>query len=140
METATKRVYEGLFLVDTTLATSNWDDVVAAITGIIEKRGGEVISLKKWDERKLAYEIQKKNRGTYVLVYFNCITSGISAIERDVVLSEDIMRAMVLRGDHLTEEDMSKATPQELEAKADAKKEAEAVEETTDDSEEDTDE
>lgn len=123
MDTATKRLYEGLFLVDTALASSDWDGVVSEITGILEKRGGEVKSLKKWDERKLAYEIQKKTRGTYILVYFDCVTSGIEAIERDVNLSENIMRAMILRADQMGEADINKETPEEAAARAE--KEAE---------------
>lgn len=133
MDTATKRLYEGLFLVDTALATSDWDGVVSEITGILEKRGGEVKTLKKWDERKLAYEVQKKTRGTYVLVYFDCVTSGITAIERDVTLSENIMRAMILRADQMGEVDMDKETPEEtaarVEKEAEEAKAAKAAEE-----------
>lgn len=131
MTTITKRLYEGLFLVDTALANSDWDAVAGEIKGIIEKRGGEVVSLKKWDERRLAYEIQKKNRGTYIIVYFNCVTSGITQIERDINLSENIVRAMIIRGENVTEEDMTKETPLEAQVREEAEKtEGEAGEES----------
>ena len=118
MDTATKRLYEGLFLVDTALASSNWDGVSTEIKGIIEKRGGEVVDFKKWDERKLAYEVDDKTRATYILVYFNCVTDGISKIERDINLSENLMRAMILRADAFGESDIKKDTPLEAQQRA----------------------
>lgn len=117
METVTKKLYEGMFLVDTADAISNWDGVVGEITGIIGKRGGEIVTLKKWDERKLAYEIDKKNRGTYILVYFNSETGAISAIERDIQLSEMIVRAMILSTARMSQEDINKPTPLETGSK-----------------------
>jgi hypothetical protein len=62
----------------------------------------------------LAYEIEGKKRGTYLLVFFNCVTEKLSVIERDFQLSERIVRALILRGDHITKEDMEKDTPFQL--------------------------
>jgi small subunit ribosomal protein S6 len=117
LNTETKRLYEAMFLVDTADAAGNWQGVTNLITGIIEKRGGVIESLKKWDERKLCYDINKLSRGTYILVYFNADPSSISAIERDVKLTEDIIRVMILRADFMNEDDISKETPLEKEAR-----------------------
>ncbi len=109
----TKRLYECLLLVDPAVAASNWDEIVGKITAQIEKRGGEIKSLKKWDERQLAYEIDGKARGTYILFYFECETKMMAAIERDFNLSEDIMRSMILRADFIkSEEQMDKKAPE----------------------------
>ena len=108
----TKKLYECLLLLDPALAASDWDGITGKIKSQIEKRGGEVVSLKKWDERQLAYEIQKKNRGTYVLVYFKNEPSAIVAIERDFNLDEQIIRTMILRADFITsDEQMDKQAP-----------------------------
>lgn len=108
----TKRLYECLYLIDPALAAGSWDGIVGKITAQIEKRGGEIVTLKKWDERQLAYEIDGKTRGTYILVYFNCEPAAIASIERDNNLSEDIMRAMILRADFITSpEQMDKKAP-----------------------------
>ncbi|AQQ70096.1 30S ribosomal protein S6 [Limihaloglobus sulfuriphilus] len=128
MNTETKRLYEAMFLVDTTDAAGNWEGVTNLITGIIEKRGGVIESLKKWDERKLCYEIKKLSRGTYILVYFNAEPSSITAIERDVKLTEDIIRVMILRADFMGEDDLQKETPLEREARLE-KEEAQAAKE-----------
>lgn len=108
----TKRLYECLYLIDPALAAGSWDEIVGKITAQIEKRGGEIVSLKKWDERQLAYEIEGKTRGTYILVYCKCEPSAITSIERDNNLSEDIMRTMILRADFITsDEQMDKKAP-----------------------------
>ncbi len=138
LDTATKRLYEGLFLVDTAIANSNWDGISTEIKGIIEKRGGEVVDLKKWDERKLAYEIDNKTRATYILVYFNCVTDGLAKIERDINLSENIMRAMLLRADGFGEEHIKKETPLEAQQRADQEVKDAQTDEATDASAEDT--
>lgn len=108
----TKRLYECLYLIDPALAAGDWDGITGKIKAQIEKRGGDVVSLKKWDERQLAYEIEDKSRGTYILVYFNCEPTSVASIERDINLSEDIMRAMILRAEFIeTPEQMDKKAP-----------------------------
>ncbi|MEN6309106.1 MAG: 30S ribosomal protein S6 [Anaerohalosphaeraceae bacterium] len=107
----TKRIYEALFLVDSALAASQWDHVMEAIQKILDRAEARVISVRKWDERKLAYEIAGKSRGTYILAYFECGSSKISPMERDVQLSEDILRVLVVRTDCMTQKDMEQPTP-----------------------------
>lgn len=111
MDTVAKRLYEALFLVDSAQATSDWDGTVKAIETMLERAQADVLSIRKWDERKLAYDINKKNRGTYFLAYFKAPTAKIVGLERDVQLSEVVTRFLILRGDHLTAEDMQKETP-----------------------------
>jgi small subunit ribosomal protein S6 len=93
---ATKRLYEAMFLVDSAEAGSNWDGILAAINKVLERADAEVVSLRKWADRKLAYEIAHKNRGTYILSYFKALPEKISPMEKDVNLSEQITRVLVL--------------------------------------------
>jgi small subunit ribosomal protein S6 len=107
----TKRVYEALFLVDSALAAAQWDHVMELVQKILDRAQSRVISIRKWDERKLAYPVQGKGRGTYILVYFECVSSMIRQIERDVQLSEEILRVLVVRTDRMNPADMDKPTP-----------------------------
>ena len=106
-----KKLYEAMFLVDSAEAASDWEGINKLITSILERAGAEIISLKKWDERKLAYTIKKQIRGTYILCYFRVDGGKIKDIERDVRLSERIMRVLILKAEHLTEQDIEKETP-----------------------------
>lgn len=114
METVTaNRIYEGMFLVDSALAGADWNRVISAIERIFERAGAEVISLKKWDERRLAYEIDHKDRGTYILTYFRVDGSKIQSIERDARLSDDLLRVLILNAEVMSSEDVEKETPVE---------------------------
>ena len=111
METTVKKLYEGMFLIDSAQAAGDWDGSIKVITDVLEKSEAEIISIRKWDECRLAYEIDHKTRGTYLLCYFRADGEKIRELERSIQLSERIMRVLILKADHLTEEDMEKETP-----------------------------
>jgi small subunit ribosomal protein S6 len=113
METAVKRLYEGMFLVDSGLAAQDWQKVIDEIQRMMKRADADVVSLKKWDDRRMTYNIQGKSRGTYILVYFNCDPEKVKGVERDVQLSEMIMRVMILRTDNMSQADFNKPTPAE---------------------------
>ena len=93
---AAKRLYEGMFLVDSALATADWEGTLAVVENILKRADAEVVAIRKWGERKLAYDIDRKTRGTYILAYFNAEGPRITGIEKDVQLSEKIMRVLIL--------------------------------------------
>ncbi len=105
------RNYEGMFLFGTA-ATANVDAALATVRGFIEKHGGSVHVLKKWDDRKLAYEVEKQQRGLYVLAFFNAPTSAVAQIEREVRLSDEVLRVLILDGSHLSVEEVEAMTPE----------------------------
>ena len=111
MDTVVKKLYEGLFLVDSSQAASDWDGVTASIEKAFSRADADVVEMKKWDERRLAYDVKGKSRGTYILAYFNCDPLKISGIERDVTLSESIVRVLILRTDKMSKEDLEKEVP-----------------------------
>jgi small subunit ribosomal protein S6 len=96
LETVAKRLYEGMFLVDSAQATADWEGTLSVINTILQRADAEVVAMRKWQERKLAYDIDHKSRGTYILCYFKVDGPRISGIEKDVLLSEKVMRALIL--------------------------------------------
>ena len=115
METTTKKLYEAMFLVDSAQAGSDWDGTMATLNRVLERAEAEVVTIRKWADRKLAYEIDHKSRGTYVLCFFKADPSVISAMEKDVLLSEKIMRAMITstegRSEKVLEKDIKGEAP-----------------------------
>ena len=112
MKTATKnKLYEGMFLVDSAQAGADWDGIIAAIRTILGRAKAEIVSIRKWDDRRLAYGINGKTRGTYILCYFKADGEKIQDIEKNVQLSEQIMRVLILSAEQLTTEDIGKDTP-----------------------------
>ena len=104
-------MYEGMFLVDSARAGADWDGTIAAIKKTLERAKVEIVSIRKWDDRRLAYEIQHVGRGTYILTYFRADGQRIQDIEKAVQLSEKILRVLILNAEHMTQEDMEKDTP-----------------------------
>ena len=101
--------YEAMFLFDPTFAGS-FENCEAEIKRIVVDRAeGEIVFLRKWEERRLAYKLKGRKRGVYVLVYFKAPASKITGVERDALLSENILRVLVLRADGMTPELMEKA-------------------------------
>ena len=108
-----KNLYEGMFLVDSAVASASWDDVVATIQQVLDRAEAEVVSLKKWDERRLAFDVKGRKRGTYILTYFKAPGDGIGRLERDVQLNELLLRVLVLRADRIPEDIINAPTPLE---------------------------
>ena len=119
--------YEAMFVVSQSAAV-DLQGVVDHIKEILTKNGATIIAMKKWDERRFAYEIQKQKRGVYLLTYFSCPGPNMLAINRSADLSEKILRHLITRADHLTVEEMQAADGQkdlEIEAKLRAQRAAE---------------
>ena len=100
--------YEGLFLFPQS-AVADLQSASDHVMEILNRAGAEVISFKKWDERRLAYEIKGNKRGLYFLVYFKAKGAKLTNIERDCNLSEKLLRAMITRADHVLPDVMQAA-------------------------------
>lgn len=97
------------FLLFPQSAGSDLQGAVDHVKEIVAGRKAELLSIAKWDERRLAYDVRGNKRGLYLLAYIHCDTKVISQIERDFTLSERVLRALVTRCDHLTAEQMQNA-------------------------------
>ena len=90
--------YECLFIVD----TANGDDAVKAkvekFTGKIAANA-EFVEVNEWGKRRLAYPINDKNEGYYVVVTFKAEPTFIAEIERRFNIDETIMRYLVVKLD-----------------------------------------
>jgi ribosomal protein S6 len=100
--------YEAMFLFDPTYGAA-FENCEAEIHRLMERAKAEIVFCKKWDERRLAYRIKGRKRGVYVLTYFNAPSDRLGSLERDVQISENILRALILRADGVTLDMMEKA-------------------------------
>ena len=101
-----KYYYEAMFLLGQAVA-ADLGGAVAHINEVLARGHAEVVALKKWDERRLAYEIKGQKRGTYILAYFKAEAKNLAHIERDCNLSEKIMRTLIVRADQYTPEEIA---------------------------------
>jgi len=104
--------YEALVLFPQS-AASDLQGCADHVREILDRGGVELLALKKWDERRLAYDISGNKRGLYFLAYFRGPGTALAKIERAMNLSERILRNLVLRVDEMTDDEMRAADGRE---------------------------
>ncbi len=97
------RLYEGMFIIGDTVASSDWEAAVEHVEGLLKNRGAEILKSEKWEDRKFAYKLKGHKRGAYLLVYFNAPTDSISLVKRDFELSDNVLRTLIVRVDKIGE-------------------------------------
>lgn len=111
MKTIPTQNYEAMFLFPQG-ASADLKSAVEHIKDGLTKNGARIIAIKKWGDRQLAYAINKQKRGVYILAHFSVTTDKLGAIERNFNLSEQVLRQLIIRVDHLSEEEMKNSDGQ----------------------------
>ena len=88
--------YETLFILDSNHYARDPGGVTKQIEEIITEAGGKVLVSRLWMEQKLAYPIDKHQKGTYWLTYFEMEGEGLTKIARAFTLSEAVVRELTL--------------------------------------------
>ncbi|WP_439591151.1 30S ribosomal protein S6 [Microbacterium sp.] len=81
--------------LDERLVAPNLDKFLKVITN----DGGTIDNVDIWGRRRLAYEIQKKTEGIYAVVAFTATSAATQELDRQLKLSETVMRTKVLRAE-----------------------------------------
>jgi small subunit ribosomal protein S6 len=91
--------YEMMVLIDPFLEETDTQAMVEKAQEQIKRRGGNITHVDPWGKRRLAYPINKKLEGYYILISFDGELEGaaIAEAERTLRLDEKIMRVMVTR-------------------------------------------
>ena len=91
------RRYELLFVLKPTLVDEEIQVKLDFLQEVLEKNGAQIAALQKMGTRKLAYKIEKFERGHYGVFYFTAPTSAILEVERIIRISEDIIKFMTVK-------------------------------------------
>lgn len=94
--------YESMLIARQDLGQSRVDDIVADLSNVIKKEGGEVVSVDNWGLKNLAYRIKKNRKGYYVVLNISAPANAIFEYERLVRLNEDIIRFMTIKVEEFT--------------------------------------
>ncbi len=92
-----KNTYETLLILDSNLYARDPGTVAEKISSIITEAGGDVLVSRLWMEQKLAYPINKHQKGTYWLAYFEMAGPNLPKIDRAFQLCEPVLRQMTLK-------------------------------------------
>ena len=115
--------YEMIYIIDTGLEEAARKELVEKVSALIEKNGGEIEKVDEtWGKRRLAYAIDYKTEGWYVLVTFKAPAELPRELERNLQINESVLRYLVVK----LEEKRSAVKPRAVRPAAPAE---EAVEE-----------
>lgn len=89
--------YQLLYIVDNALTEEAKNELVDRFNALIESLNGTVEAVDKWGTKKLAYEIDGKREGYYVLVKFSAEATVPAEIERQMKISDSVVRQMITR-------------------------------------------
>lgn len=119
------RKYETVFIADPDLSDQARADLFDKVRNIIANEKGILLDFDEWGNKKLAYEVKKKQRGHYVCATYAGTGDLVKEIERNFRLTDDVMKFMTI----VLSEDMP-AEAFEQEAEEAAARKAEETEET----------
>lgn len=91
------RQYEVMVILDPDLEERTITPALENFTKVIRSSGGTVEKVDIWGRRRLAYEINKKHEGIYAILELNSEPAAVAELDRQLGLSESVMRTKVLR-------------------------------------------
>ena len=87
--------YEILYIIKNDIADDQKDAIIEKYSALVTSNGGTVEKIDKWGTKKFAYPINYITEGYYVLMAFTADTSIPAGIERQMRISDDIIRNMI---------------------------------------------
>ena len=89
--------YEVMYVLDPALDDSARAEMISRFSDLVVKNGGEVDRIDEWGKRRLAYAINYKTEGYYVLMYITAPSALPRELERNLQISESVLRYLVIR-------------------------------------------
>lgn len=91
------RHYEVMIILDPDLEERTVQPSLETFLNVVRADGGTVDNVDIWGRRRLAYEINKKADGIYVVVDLTCTSATVQELDRQLSLNEAVMRTKVVR-------------------------------------------
>jgi len=115
--------YELMVILDPEIDERTVAPSLDKFLNVIRNDGGTIENVDIWGRRRLAYEIQKKAEGIYAVVNFTANSAATVELDRQLKLSEAVLRTKVLRA----EEAVARVAAHTAEQEAKAERKAAAI-------------
>lgn len=98
-------IYEATLILDNREVKKGWRTLKGRLKDLLSRHGCTVVTARRWEDRKLAYEIKKQKRGTYFLSYLEHENPGetLFELDRDLLLQDFVLRHLILKVDAVPE-------------------------------------
>ena len=103
--------YEAIYIIDAAMEETARNELIARFNGLIANNGGELEKIDEWGKRRLAYTIDYKNEGYYVLLHFSAGPDLPRELERNLQINENVLRYLIVKLDQKRSSVKPRAVP-----------------------------
>ena len=96
-------LYESVYIARPDISATQVETLTADMTKILEENGGKVTKDEYWGLKSLAYRIKKNRKGHYTMFHIEGPSEAVKEMERNMGLSEDVLRHLTTRLEELPE-------------------------------------
>ena len=89
--------YEVMYVIDPALEDGARVELINRFSDLVKKNGGEIDRVDEWGKRRLAYAINYKTEGYYVLMYIKAPSELPKELERNFQINDKILRSLIIR-------------------------------------------
>ncbi len=97
-------LYEHVFMARQDVTSQQVEAMIDQYKGVIEQNGGKVEKTEMWGVKSLAFRIKKNRKAHFTLLNISAPPAALAEMERQMRISEDILRFMTIRVDELESE------------------------------------
>ena len=90
-------LYETVWIARQDITAAQVEAMTETFAAIITEKGGTVVKTEQWGVRTLAYKINKNRKGHYVMYHLDASPEAVAEMERQMGLSEDVLRLLTTR-------------------------------------------
>jgi len=94
------QLYESIFIIRPSLSDDDTNKLIEKMKGLIEKAGATLLILENWGKKKLAYEIKRERRGTFVYLHFKAAGNVVGELEHSYRLEDSVLKFLTVRLEH----------------------------------------
>lgn len=96
--------YELVYVLRPDVPTAHVDATTNKVTDLVKKAKGKVVKTEQWGLRTMAYPIRKHKKGYYTLMGLSMPGTGVSELEHQLKLADDVIRFMTVKVDEISKD------------------------------------
>ncbi len=89
--------YESIFIVRPSLTDEETDKVVEKVKGVLQRTGASVVKQENWGKKRLAYEVRRERKGTYIYLNFTSPGDTVAELERSYRIEDAVIKFMTIK-------------------------------------------
>jgi small subunit ribosomal protein S6 len=93
------RIYEEMFIIRPDATEEEITPIVEQVRTTVTSAGGTIDKEERWGVRRLAYRVEKRNEGYYVLMQFTAAAATVKEVERRLRVNDNVLKYMTVRID-----------------------------------------